>query len=85
MDREARKQGETPVGYSTVQDRSYRRPYGMCWNRYLNGILRPKATGFDPDGMQGCPPTRGYLAEEWIHLVVDADIKSYFDTIPHDG
>ena len=62
-----------------------RRRCATCWNRSSSGTSRSTATGFARDA---AAKTRcaGWTSccKQGIPYVVDADLKSYFDTIPHD-
>ena len=62
-----------------------RRRCGTCWNRSSSGTLPSTATGSGPE--RGCKDALrrvDELLKAGYRYVVDADLKSYFDTIPHE-
>lgn len=57
----------------------------MCWSRFFENEFHRNSYGFRPG--RGCKDALrevDRLLKEGFSYVVDADLKSYFDTIPHD-
>src|SRR5271163_1169997 len=78
--------GQTrPLGIPTVKDRIVQTALKMAIEPVFETQFREGSYGFGPD--RGCKDALRevdrLLKEGYTH-VVDADLKSYFDTIPHD-
>jgi RNA-directed DNA polymerase len=78
--------GQTrPLGIPTVKDRIVQTALKMTIEPVFEVQFRPGSYGFRPG--RGCKDALRevdrLLKEGYTH-VVDADLKSYFDTIPHD-
>jgi RNA-directed DNA polymerase len=78
--------GQTrPLGIPTVKDRIVQTALKMTIEPIFEVQFRPGSYGFRPG--RGCKDALRevdrLLKEGYAH-VVDADLKSYFDTIPHD-
>jgi RNA-directed DNA polymerase len=78
--------GQTrPLGIPTIKDRIVQTALKMTIEPIFEVQFRPGSYGFRPG--RGCKDALRevdrLLKEGFIH-VVDADLKSYFDTIPHD-
>ena len=79
--------GQTrPLGIPTVKDRIVQTALKMAIEPIFETQFREGSFGFRPE--RGCKDALRevdrLLKEGYAH-VVDADLKSYFDTIPHDG
>ena len=74
-----------PLGIPTVQDRVVQTALRTVLEPIFEHDFAPHSYGFRPG--RGCKDAlrrvEGLLAAGYIH-VVDADLKSYFDTIPKD-
>ena len=74
-----------PLGIPTVKDRIVQTALKMVIEPIFEVQFRPGSYGFRPG--RGCKEALRevdrLLKEGYTH-VVDADLKSYFDTIPHD-
>jgi RNA-directed DNA polymerase len=74
-----------PLGVPTVKDRIVQTALKMVIEPIFEVQFRPGSFGFRPG--RGCKDALRevdrLLKEGYTH-VVDADLKSYFDTIPHD-
>jgi len=74
-----------PLGIPTVKDRIVQAALQMVIEPIFEVQFRPGSYGFRPG--RGCKDALRevdrLLKEGYTH-VVDADLKSYFDTIPHD-
>ena len=78
--------GQTrPLGIPTIKDRIVQTALKMTIEPIFEVQFRPGSYGFRPG--RGCKDALRevdrLLKEGYTH-VVDADLKSYFDTIPHD-
>ena len=78
--------GQTrPLGIPTVKDRIVQTALKMVIEPIFEGAFRPGSYGFRPG--RSCKDALrevdGLLKEGYTH-VVDADLRSYFDSIPHD-
>ncbi len=75
-----------PLGIPTVQDRIVQTALKMVIEPVFEVQFRPGSFGFRPG--RGCKDALRevdtLLKQGYTH-VVDADLKSYFDTIPHEG
>ena len=61
-----------------------RRRSAQCWSRFSSGTSQRRATGSDRSGAARTRLRRvDALLTAGYNWVVDADLKSYFDTIPH--
>ena len=81
------RDGKTrPLGIPTVKDRIVQTALKMVIEPIFEVQFRPGSFGFRPG--RGCKDALrevDRLLKEGFTYVVDADLKSYFDTIPHDG
>ena len=60
-----------------------RRRSGQCWSRSSSGTSRRRATGSDRSGAARTRCAASIrCCKQGYNWVVDADLKSYFDTIP---
>jgi RNA-directed DNA polymerase len=77
--------GTRPLGIPTVKDRIVQTALKMTIEPIFEAQFRPGSYGFRPG--RSCKDALrevdGLLKDGYCH-VVDADLKSYFDTIPHD-
>jgi RNA-directed DNA polymerase len=74
-----------PLGIPTVKDRIVQTALKMVIEPIFEVQFRPGSFGFRPG--RGCKDALrevDRLLKEGFTYVVDADLKSYFDTIPHD-
>jgi RNA-directed DNA polymerase len=74
-----------PLGIPTVKDRIVQTALKMVIEPIFEVQFRPGSHGFRPG--RGCKDALrevDRLLKEGNTYVVDADLKSYFDTIPHD-
>ena len=79
------KREKRPLGIPTVRDRVVQGAVRTCWNRSSRRNSPSTATAFAPAGAAKTPCAAcGQLLKQGYMYVVDADLKSYFDTIPHD-
>ena len=75
-----------PLGIPTVQDRVVQTALRHVLEPIFERDFAPQSYGFRPG--RGCKDALRHvdtLLKSGYTWVVDADIKSYFDTIPHDG
>ena len=85
MDTEAGKQRETPVGYSDSAGPSGGESITATLEPIFERDFAEQSYGFRPG--RGCKDALrrvDQLLKEGQTWVVDADLKSYFDTIPHE-
>ena len=79
--------GQTrPLGIPTVKDRIVQTALKMAIEPIFETQFREGSYGFRPE--RGCKDALrevDRLLQAGYTHVVDADLKSYFDTIPHDG
>lgn len=77
---------QRPLGIPAVRDRIVQAALRMVLEPVFERDFAPESFGFRPQrGCQGAlERVEQLLAEGYTH-VVDADLKSYFDTIPHAG
>lgn len=79
-------QEKRPLGIPTVRDRVVQGAIRMAMEPIFERDFHEESYGFRPG--RGCKDAlrrvNGLLKEGYT-WVVDADLKSYFDTIPHDG
>jgi RNA-directed DNA polymerase len=76
---------QRPLGVPTIQDRIVQTALRLVIEPIFEREFSPRSFGFRPG--RGCKDALREVARllEAGHVfVVDADIKSYFDTIPHD-
>ena len=74
-----------PLGIPTIKDRIVQTALKMTIEPIFEVQFRPGSYGFRPG--RGCKDALrevDRLLKEGFTHVVDADLKSYFDTIPHD-
>jgi RNA-directed DNA polymerase len=74
-----------PLGIPTVKDRIVQTALKMVIEPIFEVQFRPGSFGFRPG--RGCKDALrevDRLLKDGYTFVVDADLKSYFDTIPHD-
>jgi RNA-directed DNA polymerase len=74
-----------PLGIPTVKDRIVQTALKMVIEPIFEAQFRPGSYGFRPG--RGCKEALrevDRLVKDGYCHVVDADLKSYFDTIPHD-
>ncbi len=74
-----------PLGIPTIKDRIVQTALKMVIEPIFEVQFRPASFGFRPG--RGCKDALrevDRLLKEGNGFVVDADLKSYFDTIPHD-
>jgi RNA-directed DNA polymerase len=77
--------GKRPLGIPTVKDRVAQTAVKFALEPILEARFHPRSFGFRPG--RGCKDALrevDRLVKEGHCYVVDADLKSYFDTIPHD-
>jgi RNA-directed DNA polymerase len=77
---------ERPLGIPTVRDRVVQTALRMVLEPIFERYFARESFGFRPGRSchQALARVETLLAEGYTH-VVDADLKSYFDTIPHAG
>lgn len=74
-----------PLGIPTVKDRVVQQALKMVMEPIFEVQFRPGSYGFRPGrSCQDALREVDRLIKEGFHYVVDADLKSYFDSIPHD-
>lgn len=74
-----------PLGIPTVKDRIVQQALKMVMEPIFEVQFRPGSYGFRPGrSCQDALREVDRLIKEGFHYVVDADLKSYFDSIPHD-
>jgi RNA-directed DNA polymerase len=75
-----------PLGIPTVRDRIVQTALRMVIEPIFDRDFATESFGFRPQHspQQALARVEMLLAEGYIH-VVDADLKSYFDTIPHEA
>ncbi|HYN26230.1 MAG TPA: group II intron reverse transcriptase/maturase [Pyrinomonadaceae bacterium] len=74
-----------PLGIPTVRDRVVETAMRAVLEPIFERIFAAHSYGFRPG--RGCKDALrrvNHLLREGYHWVVDADLKSYFDTIPHE-
>jgi RNA-directed DNA polymerase len=74
-----------PLGIPTVKDRIVQQALKMVMEPIVEVQFRPASYGFRPG--RSCKDALRHvdrLLKEGFVYVVDADLKSYFDSIPHD-
>jgi RNA-directed DNA polymerase len=74
-----------PLGIPTVKDRVVQTALKMAIEPIFEVEFRPASFGFRPG--RGCKDALrevDRLVKDGYSFVVDADLRSYFDTIPHD-
>jgi RNA-directed DNA polymerase len=77
--------GKRPLGIPTVKDRVAQTAVKFALEPILEARFHPRSFGFRPG--RGCKDALrevDRLIKSGYAYVVDADLKSYFDTIPHD-
>ena len=77
--------GQRPLGIPTVKDRVVQTALKLVLEPIFEREFRAESFGFRP-GRSAKDALRrvNELLRAGYHYVVDADLKSYFDTIPHD-
>jgi RNA-directed DNA polymerase len=74
-----------PLGIPTVKDRIVQTALKLVIEPIFEARFRPGSFGFRPGlGCKDALREVDRLVKEGNTFVVDADLKSYFDTIPHD-
>ena len=74
-----------PLGIPTVKDRIVQTALKMTIEPIFEAVFREGSYGFRPGrGAKDALREVDRLIKEGFAHVVDADLKSYFDTIPHD-
>ena len=76
---------QRPLGIPTVQDRVIQAAVRHVVEPIFEKEFAERSYGFRPG--KGCKDALrrvDELLKQGYHYVVDADLKSYFDTIPHD-
>jgi RNA-directed DNA polymerase len=76
---------QRPLGVPTIQDRIVQTSVRLVIEPIFEREFTPRSFGFRPG--RGCKDALREVVRlmgDGHHFVVDADIKSYFDTIPHD-
>jgi len=82
----AGSQEKRPLGVPTVRDRIVQGAVLQVIEPIYEGAFASQSYGFRPG--KGCKDALrrvDELLKRGYHWVVDADLKSYFDTIPHEG
>ena len=72
---------QRPLGVPTVRDRVVQTAVRRCWNRFSTSRFRRTATVFGALGCHHALERVEELLAAGCVYVVDADLKSYFDTI----
>jgi len=75
-----------PLGIPTVRDRVVQTALRAVLEPIFERDFAAQSYGFRPE--RGCKDALrrvDYLLKQGSHWVVDADLKSYFDTIPHEA
>jgi RNA-directed DNA polymerase len=77
--------GKRPLGIPTVKDRVAQTAVKFTLEPILEAVFHPRSFGFRPGrGAKDALREVDRLVKSGCCYVVDADLKSYFDTIPHD-
>jgi RNA-directed DNA polymerase len=77
--------GMRPLGIPTVKDRIVQTAVKFVLEPILEARFHPASFGFRPGrGAKDALRVVDRLVKSGFCFVVDADLKSYFDTIPHD-
>ena len=79
-------QEKRPLGVPTIRDRTVQGAVLQVIEPIFEREFAPQSYGFRPG--KGCKDALRQVEEllkSGRHWVVDADLKSYFDTIPHEG
>jgi RNA-directed DNA polymerase len=77
--------GKRPLGIPTVKDRIAQTAVKFALEPILEARFHPASFGFRPGrGTKDALREVDRLVKSGRCFVVDADLKSYFDTIPHD-
>ncbi len=82
----AGSQGKRPLGVPTLRDRIVQGAVLQVIEPIFERDFAPQSYGFRPG--KGCKDALRRVEEllrSGKHWVVNADLKSYFDTIPHEG
>jgi len=75
-----------PLGIPTVKDRIVQAAVKMVVEPIFEATFVEHSYGFRPQrGAKDALREVNRLIKEGYHYVVDADLKCYFDTIPHEG
>ena len=74
-----------PLGIPAVRDRVCKQPCAMCWSPIFERDFAAQSYGFRPgkSAQQALAKVEKELRTGNV-WVVDVDLKSYFDTIPHE-
>jgi RNA-directed DNA polymerase len=78
--------GERPLGIPTIRDRVVQTAAKLVLEPIFEADLDPAAYGYRPgrSGSEAIEAVHAWLCRGYTD-VVDADLSSYFDTIPHDA
>jgi RNA-directed DNA polymerase len=77
--------GKRPLGIPTVKDRVAQTAVKFALEPILEAAFHPRSFGFRPGrGAKDALREVDRLVKDGCCYGVDADLKSYFDTIPHD-
>ena len=85
MDSQAGQHGETAAGSSTVRDRVVQAALRLVLEPIFERDFAAQSYGFRPN--RGCKDALRRVEEllqQGYTWIVDVDLKSYFDTIPHE-
>jgi RNA-directed DNA polymerase len=76
---------ERPLGIPAVRDRVVQTALLLTIEPIFENVFAPQSYGFRPGlGCKDALRQVDQLLKQGCHWVVDADLKSYFDSIPHD-
>jgi len=77
--------GERPLGIPNIRDRVVQTAAKLVLEPIFEADFDPDSYGFRPerDAHQALDAIKGAL-DQGMYWIIDADLASYFDTIPHD-